>query len=74
MRISDGIRKAISDSGLSRYKIAQLAAIDESALAKFFNHRRGLSIDAIDRIGELLGLEIKVAAKRTAKSSKRKGS
>lgn len=56
--ISDQLRRAIEESELSRYRIAQDTGIDESALAKFFNGKRGLSLDAIDRLGELLKLRI----------------
>jgi hypothetical protein len=58
MRLSDQVRQAIAESGLTRYRIAQDTGIDESALAKFFNGQRGLSMDALDRLGEYLGLRI----------------
>ncbi|WP_197533730.1 helix-turn-helix domain-containing protein [Symmachiella dynata] len=58
--MSDQIRQAIDDSGLTRYRIAQEAGIDESALAKFYNGHRGLSMKALDRLGEVLNLEIRI--------------
>lgn len=57
-KLSDQIRQAIDDSGISRYRIAHDTGIDESALAKFFNGQRGLSLDAIDRLGQYLRLRI----------------
>ena len=45
-RLTDQIRQAIDDSGLTRYRIAQKTGIDESALAKFYNGHRGLSMEA----------------------------
>lgn len=56
--ISDQLRQAIQESDLTRYRIAQETGIDESALAKFFNGKRGLSLEAIDRLGELLKLRV----------------
>lgn len=55
-KMTDQIRQAIDDSGLTRYRIAQDTGIDESALAKFYNGHRGLSLDNLDRLCEYLGL------------------
>jgi transcriptional regulator with XRE-family HTH domain len=52
------LRDAIDDSGLTRYQIAKATGIDESALAKFYNGHRGLSMKALDALGEYLGLAI----------------
>ena len=57
-KLSDQIRQAIEDSGLTRYRIAQDTGIDESTLSKFHNGQRGLSTDVLDRLGEYLGLRI----------------
>jgi hypothetical protein len=62
-KLSDQVRLAIDESGMSRYAIAKIAAIDESLLAKFYNKKGGLSTPALDRLGEALGLEV-VAAKK----------
>lgn len=56
--LTDQLRQAIDDSGLTRYQIAKEAGIDESALAKFYNGRRGLSMDALNALGECLQLRI----------------
>jgi len=57
-KLTDQVRQAIDNSGLTRYRIAQDTGIDESALAKFYNRHRGLSLDNLDRLGEYLGLRI----------------
>ena len=56
--LSDQVRQAIDDSGLTRYRIAQETGIDESALAKFYNGKRGFNSDTLDILGEYLGLRI----------------
>jgi DNA transposition AAA+ family ATPase len=56
--MTDQIRQAIDDSGLTRYRIAAETGIDESALAKFYNGHRGLSMDALNRLGKFLELRI----------------
>ena len=50
VKLTDQLRQAIDDSGLTRYQIAREAGIDESALAKFYNGHRGLSMKALDAI------------------------
>jgi transcriptional regulator with XRE-family HTH domain len=42
----------------TRYQIAKATGIDESALAKFYNGHRGLSMDALNALGEFLQLRI----------------
>ncbi len=57
------MRKAIDESGESRYAIAKATGIDESALAKFYNGHRGITTDTLDRLGDYLGLRIVMDAK-----------
>ena len=61
--LTDQLRQAIDDSGLTRYQIAKGTGIDESALAKFYNGRRGLSMDALNALGEYLQLTIALGRK-----------
>lgn len=56
--LTDGIRQAIDDSGLTRYRIAKDLEMDESQLAKFYNKRAGLSLPALDRLADYLELTI----------------
>jgi transcriptional regulator with XRE-family HTH domain len=62
---SEQLRHAVNESPMSRYRIAQLTGIAESTLSLFVRGERGLSLDSIDRLMEVLKLEIK--------STKRKG-
>jgi DNA transposition AAA+ family ATPase len=52
--LTEQLRQAINDSGLTRYQIAKETGIDESSLAKFFNGHRGLSMDALNALGKCL--------------------
>lgn len=61
--LTDQLRQAIDDSGLTRYRIARATGIDESALAKFYNGRRGLSMEALNALGEYLQLTITLGRK-----------
>lgn len=62
-KLTDQLRQAIDDCGLTRYQIAKRTGIDESALAKFYNGHRGLSMAALNALGELLELTIQLGHK-----------
>lgn len=61
------LRQAIDDSGLTRYEIAKQTGIDESALAKFYNGHRGLSMEALNMLWEYLELTIHLGRKPVKK-------
>ena len=53
------IRKAAADSGLSVYRIAKDAAVDQSTLNKFLNGQRdNLRLDVADRLFEFLKIRV----------------
>ena len=62
-KLTDQLRQAIDDCGLTRYEIAKQTGIDESALAKFYNGHRGLSMEALNALGEYLQLKITLGRK-----------
>ena len=68
-KLTDQLRRAIDESGRTRYEIAKLTGIDESALAKFYNGQRGLSMDALNALGECLSLTI-VSRRKSDKKGK----
>ena len=61
--LTDQLRQAIDDSGLTRYRIAKETGISETALAKFYNGHRGLSMEALNALGEFLQLKITLGRK-----------
>jgi hypothetical protein len=63
--LSEQVRQAIDDCGLSRYRIAQDTGIDESALGKFYNRKRGFTTETLDLLGEYLQLRIVMDRKPT---------
>ena len=68
-KMTDQVRQAIDNSGLTRYRIAQDTGIDESTLAKFYHGTRGLSLDNLDILCECLGLRI-MAERKPARKGK----
>jgi len=61
--MTDQLRQAIDDSGLTRYRIAKKTGISESALAQFYNGHRGLSMEALNALGKFLQLRITLGRK-----------
>jgi hypothetical protein len=60
----DQIRQAILDCGQSRYRIAKQTGVSESALCQFCNGHRGLSMEALNTIGEYLALKVVMTRKQ----------
>ena len=56
--MSERLKDAIANCGVTRYRIAQDTGIEESALSRFVSGERGLSMEALDRLLEYLGLEV----------------
>ena len=70
--ITEGIRRAIEESGLSRYAIAKASGVSEAALSRFMSGKRGLTTATLDRLADVLELE--VVARRGRSDRKLKGS
>ena len=70
-RITAGIRRAILASGQSRYAIAKASGVSEAALSRFMSGERGLTTATLDRLADVLGLEI--VARRGRSERKQKG-
>jgi transcriptional regulator with XRE-family HTH domain len=56
--VSETLRLAILASGRSLYRIAKDSGVDYATVHRFVNGRRSLSVPALDRLAEYLGLEL----------------
>lgn len=54
-RLSESLREAIRDCGLSQAEIAKRAGIDQSQLSRFLSGDRSLRLDTVDRVASVLG-------------------
>ncbi len=57
-KFSDQIRRAVEESGMTRYAISKATGIDQGTLSKFVHGHVGLSMDSLDVLAETLGLEV----------------
>ena len=66
-RLSEQLREAIAKAGVSRYEIAKQTGVSETTLCRFVSGERGISVAAMDAIGQYLGLSIVRPKKRPTK-------
>ncbi len=52
------MRRAIDASEMSRYAICQQLEFDRAVMSRFMSGKSGLSFETLDRLGELLRLEL----------------
>lgn len=57
--ISESLRKAIAESGLTPYQIAKRSRVSPQSITRFLRGERGLSLVVLDRLGKSLGLELR---------------
>jgi len=57
--VSESLRRAISQSGLTPYEIARRAGTSPQVITRFLRGERGLSLVVIDRLCVVLGLELR---------------
>jgi transcriptional regulator with XRE-family HTH domain len=64
-RFHEELRRAIRDSGMTRYEISAKTGIYQSTLSEFVNGKRGLGPKSIDKLLDCLQLEFKLRRKST---------
>jgi len=57
-RLSDQLREFIQNAPISQNQIARESDLDRATLSRFLNKTGGLSVDGLDRIAGVLGLEL----------------
>ncbi|MBL8863038.1 MAG: hypothetical protein JNK02_13655 [Planctomycetes bacterium] len=67
--LSGELRAHVRGSGLSMLAVARGAQIDPAALSRFLSGKRGLRLDAVDRLAVFLRLRL--VAPQMRKGSKR---
>ncbi len=57
--LSEEIRRAIDDSGMSRYEICKRIGLDQASMSHFMNRKAGLGLWTLDKLAALLDLHIR---------------
>ena len=66
-KLTNAIRRAISSSGQTRYRIAKETGISQSQLSRLMAGTIGLGVERIEKLSDYLGLEIIIRPKRRRK-------
>jgi|CXWL01.1.fsa_nt_gi transcriptional regulator with XRE-family HTH domain len=56
--MTDALRKAIEDSGLTLYRIAKDTGIEQASLLRFNSGRQSLRLDLADKLAAYFGLTV----------------
>jgi transcriptional regulator with XRE-family HTH domain len=68
--LSDQIRDAVNDSGMSRYRLCKTIGLSQAAMSRFMSGKTGLEMATLDRLADALGLVVSVRARSKEKASK----
>jgi len=58
MTFSDQIRQAITDSGISRYRLCQLLGIGKASMSRFMSGKTFLSMPTLDKLAIILNMRV----------------
>lgn len=56
--LSNQVRKAVEECGMSRYAISKATGIGQAALSRFVSGERGMELATLDRLADFLDLNI----------------
>lgn len=70
--LEDVLRRAVRDSGLTRYAVAREAGMDVAALLRFMSGERTLTLPSAAKLVAFLGLELRPAKRKVGPVSARR--
>ena len=68
VKLSEQVRRAVEESGMTRYAICKAVGMHESVMSRFMNGKGGLQQDSLDALADLLGLDVVARRKRGRKA------
>jgi transcriptional regulator with XRE-family HTH domain len=66
---SEQLREAIEACGTTRYALCRSVGVSQSALSRFMSGERGMNLATLDKLAEVLGLEIIVSVSKAPRPS-----
>jgi len=64
VKLSEQVRRAVEESGMSRYAICKAIGMHESVTSRLMNYKGRLQQDSLDTLADLLGLDITIRTRR----------
>jgi len=68
VKLSEQVRRAVEESGMTRYAICKAIGMHESVMSRFMNGKGGLQQDSLDALADLLELDIVARGKHGRKA------
>lgn len=68
--VTDSIKKAVQDSGLSIRNLSKLSGVPRIPLNRFMNGQTELRLSMVDLLAEFFGLELKPVEKKKKRGNK----
>ena len=68
VKLSEQVRRAVDESGMTRYAICKAIGMHESVMSRFMNAKGGLQQDSLDALADLLELDIVARKNRGRKA------
>ncbi len=65
--IGEQLKRAIREGKFSQAELARESGLSEAQISRFLKGERGLSLDSIDKMMDVLGLEILIRPRRKRK-------
>lgn len=59
MNLTESLKSAIKNCGLSNYRIAKMTGIDANILGRFLKGQRGICLSTAAKIAEAIGVELR---------------
>ena len=63
MKVTDRLKKAIRDSGLSDRNLGFQSGVNRQSIGRFMSGQTGLSLEQLDKLAAFLGLELEPKSK-----------
>ena len=58
IQFSDQVRRAVDESGMTRYAICKTLDMDQAIMSRFMSGKGGLSMRSLDALADLLRLDV----------------
>jgi hypothetical protein len=72
-KLSDEVRRAIVESGQSRYAICKAVGLAQATMSRFMGGQGGLSMETLDALADLLDLHVTQGGANKRKKGSRRG-
>ena len=70
MTMSDQVRRAIENCGMTRYAIAKASGLSEGGLSRFMAGQRDMNLRTLDKLAPVIGVRLVVDRPKSRRKGK----